>query len=175
MDSKKTTLTPELKEIYDRVMNTTGASQPQKPAPADPTPPSSSPPPITLNQLDPAKTPPPVLTPPPRIDPMPQALQNPTIPPPPAPASPQMPSLSPADQALTNTPLKPVTDGNTFAFNGATTDPKQQQAPQAPQANAPAPEKKKSKISLPILIAVGAVFLIVWGVFWAVFLGIINF
>jgi len=49
------------------------------------------------------------------------------------------------------------------------------QSPVVPGA-APVPgvAKSKSKISLPVLIVLGLVFIIVWGLFWAIIFGFIK-
>lgn len=174
MDSKKTNLTPELKEIYDRVMNTKGAAV----APASTTPPPTAiptPQPVTAIPTPQAGMPPigqPSATPPmPSLgginQPPPPA--QPLAPPPGMPAAPEMPSLGTnAEQALTSTPARPISEGNTFSFNGG--DIKPTASPSAP-ADA---TKKKPKISLPLLIVLGVVFIVVWGVFWAIVLGLIQ-
>jgi hypothetical protein len=135
MDNKKTNLTPELKEIYDRVMNTTAPQQ------AAPTPP---PPSIHADIPSPLNTPP---------------AAAPVI---------QMPT--PAEDALSSTPARPVSeiDNKAFSFSGTAPTP-----PSAPQTDKSS-QKKESKISLPILIVIGIVFLVVWGVFWAIIFGFIK-
>lgn len=201
MDGKKTNLTPELKEIYDRVMNTSGG------APA--TPPSSQSqgvPPVTPTAINPMDPPP--------VDPMatnhsiPTANQNPMNPmnvvqapampmtpgaPPVLPSdstptngTPIMPTFAapgltlspptmdptPAEQALTSTPARPVTEGNTFAFGGGHATPAP--APAQTANGALTPAKKKAKISMPIIIVLGVAFVAVWGVFWAIIFGFIQ-
>ena len=152
MDNKKTNLTPELKEIYDRVMNTTA---PQKAAPVPPQPNLS------------AATPPPVQT----------GIPNPlNTPPAAAPVMPSMPALpklnepTPAENALSSTPARPVSeiDNKAFSFSGTAPTP-----PAVPQTDKPV-GKKGSKMSLPVLIVIGIVFLVVWGVFWAIIFGFIK-
>lgn len=136
MDPKKSAnLTPELKEIYDRVMNTT------------PTPKLATPPPVQA----------------------PSALpQTPTSPqaPTPSPKAQPVPSLNAADEALSETPPRPLTTGNTFSFNGTVKAQSDE--------NSVATTKGKSKISLPILIVLGIVFIVVWAVFWAIIFGFIK-
>jgi hypothetical protein len=188
MDSKKTNLTPELKEIYDRVMNTSAASK----APAASSPPlPTTPPPAapTIPSPQPSNTNPLPST----MPPLPQMPSAPNIggpispaqsigmavpPPAQAPSLPQMPNTdmgmaplmpSPAEQALSNTPARPLTEGNTFSFNGVA------HAPQPATGNsAVVKTKKKAKISLPVLIVLGIVFIAVWGVFWAIIFGFIK-
>lgn len=158
MDNKKTNLTPELKEIYDRVMNTTA---PQKV--------TSTPPPVQPNV--PASTP---LSPPVHTD-----IPNPLNAPPAAiPAMPLMPpslntslgGTTPAENALSSTPARPVSeiDNKAFSFSGTAPTP-----PAVPQTDK-AIGKKESKMSLPVLIVIGIVFLVVWGVFWAIIFGFIK-
>lgn len=164
MDSKKTNLTPELKEIYDRVMNT--SRQAQKPAtaptPPSPTPTTQAPPAAPTTQAPPLGMP--VATSisssdaasPPSMAPTPTpAVQSMGIP-----SLPEMPTT--AEDALTSTPARPVTSGNTIAFSGNVKDTQTVAV------------KKKSKISAPILIVLGIVFIAVWGVFWAVILGLVK-
>lgn len=178
MDSKKTNLTPELKEIYDRVMNTSAAPK----APAAPPPLPTTPAPAVGT---PNLTPPPAINPSPtaslpQAPPMPQmptapTLGAPIIPPGMSP-QPQMPTMptdlgmpSPAEQALSNTPARPLSEGNTFSFNGVA------HAPQPAAARGAAvTSKKKAKLSLPVLIVLGVVFIAVWGVFWAIIFGFIK-
>lgn len=99
MDGKKqTNLTPELKEIYDRVMNTSANS---KPATATQPP---IPPPTPINT--PTTTPPLHATPPP--SPASSGLSMPSIP-------------DAADSALTSSPPRPMSsvDGTKpFSFSG---------------------------------------------------------
>lgn len=190
MDSKKTNLTPELKEIYDRVMNTSSAPQPTPTVPTTPASPTSGAP-TTLNSLSGQ----PIVA-----DAMPaNPLNPPTLPISPippvagpstsgitAPAEsaglPSMPSMpaspdtmaglpTPAEQALTNTPARPISEGNTFAFNGTV---KNETPANGAQPAAGAVVAKKAKISLPILIILGIALIAVWGVFWALILGIIQ-
>ena len=178
MDSKKTNLTPELKEIYDRVMNTSAAPK----APAAPPPLPTTPAPLVGA---PTLTPPPTINPinaatSPQAPPMPQMPAAPTIgapiDSPGMPPPPQMPTMptdlgmpSPAEQALSNTPARPLSEGNTFSFNGVA------HAPQpATATGAAVTPKKKAKISLPVLIVLGVVFIAVWGVFWAIIFGFIK-
>lgn len=169
MDAKKTNLTPELKEIYDRVMNTKG------------TPVSAAGGSLPVSQ-NPAggSVPPPLPATPGPVTPLPPAAssQMPSIGDIPAPQAavatpqmaqtPEMPPLGGAEQALTSTPARPISEGNTFSFNGGSVKP----APAAAQASDTT--KKKAKISLPILVVLGLAFIVVWGVFWAIVLGLIQ-
>lgn len=158
MDSKKTNLTPELKEIYDRVMNTQSAKD--KPTPTPIAPPSTTPPP-----LPPTNTPP--LAPPmPHVPP--QAVPSP------AQSAQTIPSVqTPAEDALTSSPARPVSEGNTFSFSGTVHNAPVDQKIKDKKGEVTG-EKKKARLSLPILIALGIVFLIVWCVFWAVIFGFIK-
>lgn len=177
MDSKKTNLTPELKEIYDRVMNTSGGASAVKATGALPTTPATPPP---ANPLDPpsATMPSPQPTTPSPSAPIapPQVgaptTVNPTPVPPMTPPGgmPEMAPLQPnaAEDALTSTPARPISEGNTFAFSG-TAKP----VPGMPGAT-PTKVKTKTKISLPIIIVLGVVFIIIWGVFWAIIFGFIK-
>ncbi len=196
MDTKKTNLTPELKEIYDRVMNTSGAKAaatagtPPLPtsAPSEQTP-TSAPPPAMPVGVPPTSTltpnlgmpaspslggsPSPTMPPPLGMPPAPTAPAG--APPQPSPLPPMngMPSLdSTAEQALSSTPARPVSEGNTFSFSGTAHQPPA--SPAVPGAAPVAGAKKKSKISLPVLIVLGLVFIIVWGLFWAIIFGFIK-
>lgn len=146
MDKKQTNLSPELKEIYDRVMNTSAAPKPSTP----PTPPPHVEAPSSAHPTPPS-----------------QALHE-TPPAPHTSAGITMPSLpDSADQALTSSPPRPVSiaDGTKpFSFSGTASAPKEEAKPGG----------KKSGISLPILIVLGIAFIAVWGVFWLVILGFIN-
>ena len=155
MDSKKTNLTPELKEIYDRVMNTQSAKG--KPVPTPTTAPVSTPPPPPM---------PPTNTPP-VVPPIPQVLPQP------APSQAEPPTLTPAEDALTSSPARPVSEGNTFSFSGTVHNAPVDKKIKDKKVEA-AGDKKKARLSLPILIALGVVFLIVWCIFWAVIFGFIK-
>lgn len=171
MDSKKANLTPELKEIYDRVMNTSGTSKP--PAQAQNTTPT------TLSQQPQGAVPPPTMPPSPAMPAMGVPVQPPgQADPMQAPAQPQMsaapqmpgmPSvgeMNPAEEALSSTPARPLNGGNTFALNGKGKAPAQ-------TANATG-VKKKTPISKPLLIILGVAFVAVWGIFWAIIFGFIQ-
>lgn len=201
MDAKKTNLTPELKEIYDRVMNTSSGPKPATPeanptsvgAPAattldvagSPVPPIVVPADMPApQQAAPSPVPGAPIAPPP----LPQMPTTPlATPPPPAIAMPnlsmggppampeplQMPPIpTPAEQALSSTPARQVSEGNTFSFSGTATPPP---TTTPPVAGAPGKTdgKKKMKLSLPVIIGLGVVFLIVWIVFWALVFGFI--
>lgn len=148
MDPKKSNLTPELKEIYDRVMNTTATPKtPPKAPAAPPAPKADTTQTLSMDSLNPA----------PSVN---TASLNPAPP-------------TPAEDALTNTPARPLSSQNTFSFSG-----KAEPMPEAPSVSLDetAGKKKKNqmKLSLPILIALGIAFILVWGLFWAVMFGIIK-
>jgi len=181
MDSKKTNLTPELKEIYDRVMNTSSNAQqtttpatpaaqaPQSSIPAMPTPQGTAP----LNPL-PAQT-------------IGAPLNAPV------PATPSMPGMPSIDSTMPSTnptipaaPIAPPTDSmaSPSALNAPLGQPlpptNQPQPPigtsalvntKAPQANVA--KTGKPKISTPIIIAALALFIIAWIAIWALVFGII--
>ena len=193
MDTKKTNLTPELKEIYDRVMNTSGSKAAATPGTTPPLA-TSAMPPAGQSPLGTPSMPPPLGTTPP-VMPAEPAAPNPlggTMPPPlempTAPAQPAapnplggamppmngMPTMdSTAEQALSSAPARPISEGNTFAFSGTAHQPPA--SPTVPGTATPAAgAKKKSKISLPVLIVLGLVFIIVWGLFWAIIFGFIK-
>lgn len=166
MDSKKANLTPELKEIYDRVMNTTGTpkppAQPTTPAAASPAPQSPPIQPQGMPALNEPLTPPPMPGPqqPPPVQPQFHGLQQPE-PPPGAP--------SPAEDALSSAPARPISQGGSFSFSGGNV-----KGNNAPQNNTTSTVKKKALISKPILITLGLVFVAVWGIFWAIIFGLIE-
>lgn len=168
MDTKKTNLTPELKEIYDRVMNTSNTSQVTPKATAEPLQPSVAP--IGAPNAPSPTVPQPVAaTPQPSVSAQPAATA-PVMPPPTAsPSMPPMPGT--AEDALSNTPPRPIAEGNTFSFSGSAPSSSIMNAPQAAAAKAP---KGKFKLSIPVLIAIGIVFIVVWGVFWAIIFGFIK-
>jgi len=205
MDTKKTNLTPELKEIYDRVMNTSGSKAAATPGTTPPLATSATPP-AGQSPLGTPSMPPPLGTTPPPAMPAAPAAPNPlggTMPPPltmppasppvgdpatgslppagmPPVNSPQLPPMngmptmeSTAEQALSSAPARPISEGNTFAFSGTAHQPPA--SPTVPGTATPAAgAKKKSKISLPVLIVLGLVFIIVWGLFWAIIFGFIK-
>lgn len=148
MDPKKQDLTPELKQIYERVMNT----QVQKLAP--------SPPSTTPGTTPPAATSAPVSSPQPPIPNMPagtpQAAQ-----PPQAPTTPQQGGF------LSSVPPRPLTDTQSFAFTGnkVTTQPASQGHPQKGIVEG-------KKISTPIIALLVVVLITAWGLFWAKFFGL---
>ena len=174
MDTKKTNLTPELKEIYDRVMNTSATPQTSTPkATAEPFQPSVPPPPVqpaTSTNLPPQPNA--AATPPTGAAPQQQSATTPASPAMPPIEAPSMPSMpASAEEALTSTPARPLNEGNTFSFSGNTPTSAIMNAPQAAAAKAP---KGKIKLTVPLLIGIGVVFIAVWGVFWAIILGFIK-
>ncbi len=169
MDAKKTNLTPELKEIYDRVMNTKGTpvggngALPTTPPPVATSLQTQMPQTADATQMPSLGTPPAMPAAPVMAQPA-QAAQMPA-----APNFGAQPLGTNAEQALSSTPARPISEGNTFAFNGGSVKP----AP-GPSTQTAEGAKKKAKISLPILIVLGVVFIVVWGVFWAIVLGLIQ-
>ncbi|OIP57405.1 MAG: hypothetical protein COX79_00420 [Candidatus Levybacteria bacterium CG_4_10_14_0_2_um_filter_36_16] len=147
MDDKKQGLTPELKQIYERVMNTPASSTPA-PA-AQPVVPPQTPPPVTTPPQAQQAAP---LTPPPTIQtgPAPATNINITLPP------------SPSPRALNDTGTsKP------FVFSS---DVKKPGGSQPVDTNRAVMAKKEGKkLSVKIIILLVVVLIIVWGVFWAKF------
>lgn len=165
MDNKKqANLSPELKEIYDRVMNT---SSPQATSSEKGTAPQTtvaSPPPPTSPPSSPLSTPPP---------PAPTA---PKMTPPPLPDTPE----ATPESALSSTPPRAISDigSKPFSFSG-TAKPlapvkEEVKAEKKEGEENVTEEKKKSSFSMPLLIGLGVLFIAVWGIFWAVLLGIIE-
>jgi len=187
MDTKKTNLTPELKEIYDRVMNTSGGKAAATASITPPLPTSTSTSPVVPSAIpQPENTPPAPVMPgqSSTLPPMNGMPASPNLSMPPAPAMPGqasplppmngMPSVdSTAEQALSSSPARSVSEGNTFSFSGTAHQPAA--TPTVPGATPTAAiTKNKSKISLPVLIVLGLVFIIVWGLFWAIIFGFIK-
>lgn len=174
MDSKKANLTPELKEIYDRVMNTSGTPKPaaQNPQPPQQPLPQQNQMPQAPSMLQAPSMPSvgvPIQAPEvPVQNPNPQQpLQQPQLDSAPQmPGAPSVEAPTPAEEALSSTPARPLNEGNTFTFNG-------KEKPGAKPQEHPG-EKKKMAISKPILVVLGLVFIAVWGVFWAIILGVIQ-
>lgn len=170
MDTKKTNLTPELKEIYDRVMNTSSGKTAASAGTTPPLPTSAVVPPVAQPAIPTPPTPSPLLAP--GTMPATLTLEMPATP---NLGGSMMPPIgSPAEDALSSTPARPVSEGNTFSFSGTAQAPAPASiVPGATPANNPG-TKKKAKISLPVLIVLGLVFLIVWGLFWAIIFGFIK-
>ena len=146
MDPKNQNLTPELKQIYDRVMNTEvqKAGAPQGSAPQTP---------IHTSPATPVAPPAtPVSTPA-----SPAAMPPPTI-----------PTANPHD-VLSSAPPRPLTDDKTFVFNGSKiTTPEG-----STEAHAQAAPGTSKKISGKIIGLLVVVLVIVWGLFWAKLFGLI--
>lgn len=138
----------------------TGSSQPAMPVGASP---------ASMPGMPPPPVPPSLSMPPTPVAPVGAPEQPSSLPP-----MSGMPSMdSTAEQALSSTPARPVSEGNTFSFSG--TAHQRPTAPAVPGATpAATTTKKKSKISLPVLIVLGLVFIIVWGLFWAIIFGFIK-
>lgn len=148
MDPKKQELNPELKEIYDRVMNTQAKSeaQPQsassQPPPAAPQAPAA--PPGTV--LSPASPPPAGQS----------VLRGDTA------EAKQDPFFSPQ-------PQRSITDTKPFVFTGnKVTTP---QTPYATQSQMNPTSSKK--VSGPIIAVLVVLLIVVWTLFWAKFFGLI--
>lgn len=148
MDPKKQELNPELKEIYDRVMNTQAKSEaqpqsaPSQPPPATPQAPAA--PPGTVRNPAP---PPPVGQ---------NILRGATA------EANQDPFFSPP-------PQRSITDTKPFVFTGnKVTTP---QAPYATQSQMNLTSSKR--VSGPIIAVLVVVLIVVWTLFWAKFFGLI--
>ena len=155
MDPKKQqNLTPELKQIYDRVMNTQVAkpqgasqipSQPQTAAPQTSIPPQDA---------SPASPPPPASAP------------TPSAPQTQAPAVPASPA-----SFLSSMPARPITDtAKSFTFSGKVDEKTDEKTPHAPAQEQKASGKKISGKMIGFL-AVGLV--VIWSLFWVKFFGLI--
>jgi len=158
MDDKQN-LTPELKQAYDRIMNTPAptknipvATQPGTAGPQAPTP------------TPPIPTPGPSVTPPTATPNTPIATPNTT----PQPTPTHAPFLS-------SIPPRPVTQTGSFAFS----DKKVQQAPTPTPAAHPGAVAGgtsavvvNKKLSGPIVAILIVVLVVVWTLFWAKFFNI---
>ena len=144
MDQKNQNLTPELKQIYDRVMNTQ-VKQPPTPAAA-----STGPIPAPSNggQITP---------------PTPQPMAQPS------PASTTQPSSLPTNQpsgTLPSVPPRPLTDDKKpFVFNGKVEGEQNDTQPGTHAAEG-------KKISGSVIVLGVAVLIIVWGLLWAKIFGL---
>lgn len=145
MDPKKQNLTPELKQIYDRVMNT----QVKKPEPAAPV---AAPTTTTAPNAAPQT---------------PVAAANPNPTPTTAPQQPQPGGNVGNNAFLSSTPPRPLTGDKTFVFTGN----KMTTAQGTTEVHAPGTVAKK-KISPPILIAGIVVGVVVWALIWAKVFGL---
>lgn len=145
MDPKKQqNLTPELKQIYERVMNTqVKKDEPQAPAPQS----TSS------------------TTPPPAAPTIPVATSS-------TPTTPTVPQAPAQNEAfLSSVPPRPITDSSKpFVFTGKA--PKPEEHAQQPSGSPSATPTKSKKISTPIIAVLVIVLVVVWGVFWAKLLGL---
>lgn len=160
MDPKKQDLTPELKQIYERVMNT----QVKKPegvtqGVGQPTPPAAGQTPSvgTLSGgagLSGASTPAP--PPPP---PLSNVAPNPT---------PPQGSTQPNEGFLSSVPPRPVTESKSFVFTGNKITTPQS----SPIAGAQTGLAGGKKISGKIIALLVVVLFVVWAVFWTKFFGL---
>lgn len=162
MDPKKQALTPELKQIYDRVMSTqvsgqqaaatTTPSTPQQTATTPPVVPSTPEPTTTLGDLASVTTPP---------------VATPVVP---VSSAPVTPPPAPVDNTfLSSTPPRPLADTKPFVFSGKVEKPKEEAHNDTVHAQPATGKKMSSKI---IVMLVG-VLVVVWGLFWAKFFGLI--
>ena len=148
MDPKKQALNPELKQIYERVMNTQ-----IKPLPGDATPTTAAlatgattlatPAAPTDANKPPAAAAPPIPNPPAAIGTVPGATA---------------PSVPPKPLGTTN---------NGFVFSGNKMKPAQGAQPTAGAKPA------GRKIPMPVIMVGIVVFIVIWGVVWAKVLGLI--
>lgn len=163
MDDKKKNLTPELKQIYERVMNTPAGARTNPNAQTQPqaqTPVTASPAPIQASQT--AQTPP-----------ISQSTQ-PQMPPIPAPTG---PSVTPSQTTLPPQPAQgvsfaapqPVNPSGSFVFTGKNNNTASP-AP-TPIAGQTMATKSGKKLSSPIIAILVGVLMIAWGIFWAKIFG----
>lgn len=143
MDPKKQDLSPELKEVYERVMNT------RAPTPAAPTTPNATP--------QPAAAQPSVVPPTSQPTPAVPAAPTPVV----APPTPEAPKPADGASAQVVTPAAPGPTSFSFSGNKMTT-------PQGTTTNNAA----KKKIP-PFAIPIGVVVLIIaWAALWAKVFGL---
>lgn len=153
MDPKKQDLTPELKQIYDRVMNTQVANKTPAGLNSTPATPISNSPPTTQvpstnttnTQWQSAATP----------------LVNPTI------SQPATTPESVSQPFLSSVPPRPITETKPFVFTGKKIETSNA-SPEGNQVQANGSKKMSGKI---IAASVG-VLIILWSVFWAKFFGL---
>ncbi|HVZ11733.1 MAG TPA: hypothetical protein VG965_01765 [Patescibacteria group bacterium] len=166
MDPKNKALTPELKQIYDRVMNTQvnpnqGANPPTQSAPSTPVAPPAQGAQGTPN-----------------MQPTAPNAQTPTMPstPPPAATPPQMGSIgTPPPAPVTNPPTQPtsvlssaqprqVPNSGSFVFNGNKVI--------TPQGGKSAAGAQKGSIPKAVIIALVVIVIAAWGGLWAKIFGL---
>ncbi|OGH18619.1 MAG: hypothetical protein A2868_02545 [Candidatus Levybacteria bacterium RIFCSPHIGHO2_01_FULL_40_15b] len=149
MDPKKQELNPELKEIYDRVMNTQAKSEAQSQS-APPQPLQTTSVPTPVKQAAPfanAENAPTAVSAPPAGGAPPGTVWNP---------APQPGSFASAQSAP-------------FVFTGnKVTTP---QTPHATQSQTNLASSKK--ISGPIIVVLVVILIVMWALFWAKFFGVI--
>ena len=134
MDPKKQELNPELKQIYERVMNT------QVGAPASPQSP--------ISEQAPTQSVPPH----PAIQTPAKATTNVT-----------------QDPFQASAPQGPAVDTKPFVFTGnKVTTPQETHTPQSQSAAV-----ISKKMSEPIIAVLALILIVVWGLFWAKFFGLI--
>lgn len=152
MDPKKS-LKPELKDIYEKVMSTKTGSRPAAPV--------SSP-----TQI---KTP----TPPTAAAAKQTATQSPV--------QQSTPAASNQEPFLSGTSPRPVTNMDAFVFSnhGKKADKPEKKIEKKAETVTPKAEVKSSESNqkssklYPVLVASMFIFIVLWTVFWAIFLGVI--
>lgn len=161
MDPKKQDLTPEMKQIYDRVMNTQ-VNKPQTPPSVSQTQPASPLSELNTSQLSTPPIPESQSTTAPQ-----EAIQTPPVSPatPTAQAAPD--SSSESEAFLSSVPPRPVTDNQSFAFsnNKVTTGTSSAPAPQVSNTS-------QKKFSTPVIAFGMIVLVVVWAVVWAKIFGL---
>ena len=162
--NKQQNLTPELKQIYERVMNTTVSPNPKPPTPSAPVTPSQIPTPMMTGPTEATPTP---VPPGPDQSAANPAAQAPTAPPPaqqvPSPAQPQN---------YESVPPRPLTNAGAQPFVFSAKAPTAAQTGNTPQTFASAAKPKK-KMSNAVIGALVLVLIVVWSLFWVKFFKLI--
>lgn len=149
MDPKKQDLNPELKEIYDRVMNT--QVKPNAPT-------ATTPPPQT-----PTSAATPIASAPSAVPP----IGSPVMPPAGSPTTPQ-PNQGPTQAGIP----QPGVESKPFVFTGnKVTTPQATTSPQLNQAQIHTSSGKK--LSTPVIAVLVVILIVVWALFWAKIFGLI--
>ncbi|KKQ96068.1 MAG: hypothetical protein A3C27_01450 [Candidatus Levybacteria bacterium RIFCSPHIGHO2_02_FULL_39_36] len=152
MDPKKN-LTPELKQIYDRVMNT------QVKKPENPTETPSGP--ITNPVPSPIEA---------NVTPSPLPSQEPIQQPSPNPAAPSPINTAPTNEAfLSSVPPRPLTDTKPFVFTGNKISSPQVKTETGNQAHVSQNKKLSGKIVAMFVV----VLIVIWTLIWAKFFGLL--
>lgn len=168
MDKNKKNLSPDLKAVYDRVMNTKITPRPQAPPPAPtPQPPSTPPVPQEITPPEVKMPEATISTPPPPDTNRPQMVTE-TIPPKSSvDLSPVGPEPSSSDQPfLSSLPPRPLNaiSSEPFVFSGGKSSSKE--TPEAHESTTPAPAHG-AKLSSKIILGLFILFLVVYSFFWA--------